>query len=242
MSGCAAFERLNDVAAMPQRRLGASSLPPLWRMIGAWLDERGYGRGETSGNGVSGRGVEEPGASEFGPGALHGLIERCAAGDGTAFRALYDAQAARLHGVALRITRQASSASDAVHDAFLQVWQQAARFDVERGSPEVWLTALVRYRALDIARRLGREQGGYEPDDEPDTQPDALARLMADADGQALHRCLGELEPDRRRLLISAFVEGLSHSQIAARSSIPIGTIKSWIRRALIGLRRCLEP
>ena len=65
---------------------------------------------------------------------------------------------------------------------------------------------------------------------------------MVDADGRALKRCLDELEPDRRGLLISAFVDGLSHSQIAARSSMPIGTIKSWIRRALLGLRRCLEP
>ena len=65
--------------------------------------------------------------------------------------------------------------------------------------------------------------------------------MMTDADGQALHRCLEQLEPERRKLLVSAFVEGLSHSQIASRTSQPIGTIKSWIRRALIGLRGCLE-
>ena len=173
---------------------------------------------------------------------LRGLIERCAAGDKVAFRRLYDLQSARLHGIALRITRQTSSAADAVHDAFLQVWQQASRFDAERGAPEAWLTALVRYRALDIARRLGREQGGYEAPEEADTQPDVLSRMMTDADGQALHRCLEQLEPARRNLLVAAFVDGLSHSQIASRASQPIGTIKSWIRRALIGLRRCLEP
>ncbi len=172
---------------------------------------------------------------------LGGLIERCAAGDKAAFRRLYDLQSGRMHGIALRITRQASSAADAVHDAFLQVWQQAARFDAERGAPEAWLTALVRYRALDIARRLGREQGGYEAPEEADTQPDVLSRMMTDADGRALHRCLEQLEPERRKLLVSAFVEGLSHSQIASRTSQPIGTIKSWIRRALIGLRGCLE-
>lgn len=188
---------------------------------------------------VSAGTAEESGAAS--PTPLRGLIERCPAGDKAAFRRLYDLQSARLHGIALRITRQTSSAADAVHDAFLQVWQQASRFDAERGAPEAWLTALVRYRALDIARRLGREQGGYEAPEEVDTQPDVLSRMMTEADARALHRCLEQLEPDRRQLLVAAFVDGLSHSQIASRSSQPIGTIKSWIRRTLIGLRRCLE-
>ena len=88
------------------------------------------------------------------------LVERCGAGDRAAFRALYDAQAARLYGIALRITRQPGLAADAVHDALLQVWQKAARFDPARGAAEAWLTGLVRYRAIDIVRRQGRETVG----------------------------------------------------------------------------------
>lgn len=229
-------------ATPPFRLAWLSPLAALWCSVALGLHEREHVRCDTDECGVSGRGIDRLGQSEAEAGLLHGLIERCAVGDKVAFQRLYDLQAARLHGVALRITRQTSLAADAVHDAFLQVWQQAARFDAERGTPEIWLTALVRYRALDIARRLGREQGGYEPPEEADTQPDALSRLMADADGAALHRCLAELEPDRRSLLVSAFVDGLSHSQIATRSDLPLGTIKSWIRRALLGLRRCLEP
>jgi RNA polymerase sigma-70 factor (ECF subfamily) len=170
------------------------------------------------------------------------LIQLCAEGDRVAFRRLYDLQAPRLHGIGLRITRQAGLAADAVHDAFLQVWQQAARFDPARGSAEAWLVSLVRYRALDIVRRTRREVGGLEPAEQEDTAPDALARLLEHADGTALHRCLEELAEDRRQLIVMAFIEGLTHSELAQRLRTPIGTIKSWIRRGLASLKRCLEP
>jgi RNA polymerase sigma-70 factor (ECF subfamily) len=169
------------------------------------------------------------------------LIQLCAEGDRIAFRRLYDLQSARLYGIGLRITRQAGLAADAVHDAFLQVWQQAARFDPARGSAEAWLVSLVRYRALDIIRRTRREVGGLEPPEQADPAADPLALLMESTDGAALHRCLDELEEDRRRLVVLAFVEGLTHSELATTLSVPLGTIKSWIRRSLASLKRCLE-
>ncbi len=168
------------------------------------------------------------------------LLRRCAGGDRAAFRLLYDRWGGRLHGVALRITRQSSLAADATHDAFVQIWQQADRFDPERGSADSWMIGLVRYRALDIVRRLAREVPGYEPEDQEDETPDALARLVSTTEGAALHRCLGELEADRRRLVVMAFVDGLSHSELAARLGLPLGTIKSTIRRSLVALRGCL--
>jgi len=168
------------------------------------------------------------------------LLHRCAAGDRAAFRLLYDRWSSRLYGIALRITRQSSLASDALHDAFLQAWQQAGRFDPARGSPEAWLIGLVRYRALDLVRRQGREVLGYEADEREDEAPDALARLVSTAEGAALQRCLAQLDAERRRLIVMAFVDGLSHSDLAARLSVPLGTIKSWIRRSLGSLRECL--
>src|SRR6185437_3568998 len=81
---------------------------------------------------------------------LDDLLHRCRDGDAAAFRRLYDAESPRLYGLALRITGQAALAADAVHDAFLQVWQKATRFDPGRGSAGAWLTALVRYRAIDL--------------------------------------------------------------------------------------------
>src|SRR5262249_13620464 len=133
------------------------------------------------------------------------LLHRCAGGDRVAFRSLYDRWGNRLYGIALRITRQAALAADATQDAFVQIWQQAHRFDPERGSTEAWLVGIVRYRALDIMRRGAREVSGFEPPETADETPDALARLVSTAQGAALHRCLGELDADRRRLMVMAF-------------------------------------
>jgi len=189
--------------------------------------------------------MEEPGAMA---GAVAGdtladLLHRTAAGDRAAFRRLYDLQAPRLYAVALRVTRQAPLAADAVHDAFLQVWRNSGRFEAKRGSPEAWLLSLVRYRALDIARRRGREMAQDDLDlPEPvDAEPDPLERLAGNRDAAALHACLGQLEADRRRLLLLAFVDGLSHSEVAERLGMPLGTVKSWIRRSLQSLRLCLD-
>src|ERR1700744_299574 len=169
-----------------------------------------------------------------------GLLRRCAASDGAALRMLYDRWSSRLYGIALRITRQSPLASDAMHDAFVQIWQQAGRFDPDRGTPEAWMVGMVRYRALDLIRRQGREVLGYEAEELEDEAPDGLARLVSTAEGAALHRCLAELEEARRKLVVMAFVDGLSHSELAERMRVPLGTVKSWLRRSLISLRGCL--
>jgi len=169
------------------------------------------------------------------------LIPRIAAGDRAAFRWVYDLHAPLMYAVALRITREAPLASDAVHDAFLQLWRNAGRFDISRGNPEAWLISLVRYRALDIARRRTREVSDEDVPEPMDEDPNPLERLAAARDAAALHHCLEQLEPDRRRLLGLAFIEGLSHSEVAERLKLPLGTVKSWIRRSLQALRLCLE-
>lgn len=174
---------------------------------------------------------------------LASLLHLVAAGDRDAFRRLYDLQAPRLYAVALRITRQGPLAADAMHDAFLQVWRNAARFETARGSAGGWLVSLVRYRALDIARRRGHESYAEDADlpELADADPDPLERLAASRDAAALHACLRRLDGERRRLLMLAFVDGLSHSEIATRVGMPLGTVKSWIRRSLQTLRLCLD-
>ncbi len=175
------------------------------------------------------------------PDALATLIPLIAAGDRAAFRRVYDLHAPRLYAVALRITRQAPLASDAVHDGLLQLWRNAGRFDLSRGNPEAWLVSLVRYRALDIARRRVREVSDEDLPEPIDEDPDPLQRLAASRDTEALHHCLAQLEAERRRLLGLAFIDGLSHSEVAERLKLPLGTVKSWIRRSLQSLRLCLE-
>jgi RNA polymerase sigma-70 factor (ECF subfamily) len=169
------------------------------------------------------------------------LLWSVAGGDRGAFRKLYDLQAPRLYAVALRVTRQPALASDAVHDAFLQVWRNAAQFDSTRGNPESWLLSLVRYRALDIARRRSREVSDEDLPELVDEDAGPLARLESGDDARALHACLQTLAEDRRRLVILAFVDGLSHHEVAARAGMPLGTVKSWIRRSLMALRTCLD-
>jgi RNA polymerase sigma-70 factor, ECF subfamily len=169
------------------------------------------------------------------------LVQRCAEGDTASFRQLYDEQSARLNGIALRITRQPALAAEVVHDSFVSVWQFAGSFDPTRGSPEAWLTSIVRHRALDMVRRRGHEITGMELPDQADQEPDPLARLAGSAEGAELRRCLGELEEDKRSLIAMAFMNGYSHTQLAAKLGIPLGTVKSSVRRGLASLRRCLE-
>ncbi len=173
---------------------------------------------------------------------LGSLLHRCGSGDGHAFRELYDVQSSRLYGVALRLTRHPQLAADAVHDTLLQVWQKAARFDPARGAPEAWLSTLLRYRAIDVMRRTAREDLGAEVPELADPSPDALTALAAREEADQLRTCMEALEPAQRTIVTMAFVEGLSHSQLASKLEAPLGTVKSWVRRALLALRRCLEP
>ena len=172
---------------------------------------------------------------------LAALITRCGMQDRAAFRILYHRQSARLYGAALRLTRQPAVAADVVHDTFLQLWQNAARFDAARGTAEAWLTTLLRYRAIDATRRTAREHPEAEMQEVADDGPDALATLLGRDDARALHDCMQGLDPTQRHAVSLAFFEGLSHSQLAAHLGAPLGTVKSWVRRALASLRQCLD-
>lgn len=170
------------------------------------------------------------------------LLQRSAAGDRAAFQRLYDLQSSRLYAIALRITRQSALAADAMHEAFVSVWEYADRFDPARGTGEAWLTSIVRYRSLDLVRRGMREVTGVDVPEQEDDDPDPLARLLDSAEGAALHRCLEQLDAERRSLIVHAFMDGLTHTELADRFAMPLGTVKSSIRRGLAGLRQCLEP
>lgn len=172
---------------------------------------------------------------------LSSLLSACARGDRRAFKSIYDSQSPQMYGIALRITRDPALAADALHDAFLQAWQNAGRFDGARGRAEAWLISLVRYRALDAVRSRKREVVTDTPPEQVDDAPDALTAVSQEADARALQRCLETLEPERRRVIASAFIDGYSHAELAKRLNMPLGTVKSWIRRGLESLKKCLE-
>lgn len=173
---------------------------------------------------------------------LAAWIAQAAGGDQAALRRLYQAESSRLYGIALKILRERSAAQDALQDAFVSVWQRARQFDGTRGSPRTWLAAIVRHRALDLARARGRESLSDDPGlgDEIVTD-DPLERIAATADAARLHDCLAGLEEKNRRSIVLAFVDGLSHAQVAEKLALPLGTVKAWIRRGLLSLRACME-
>jgi len=172
---------------------------------------------------------------------LERLLGAVAAGDRGALRRVYEAQSVRLFGVANSILRDRDAAADALHDAFLRVSQRAAQFDPARGAAAAWLAGIVRHAALDQARHRGREL----PSDDPAlgdaaVAPEALERVSAEADGRRLRECLEGLEEKNRKGILLAFVHGLSHSQVAERLGLPLGTVKAWIRRGLLHLKECM--
>ena len=170
-------------------------------------------------------------------------LERCGRRDASALRRLYDREAGFLLGVALRIVRRREVAADVIHDAFLDVWQRAGQFDRSRGAGRVWLASIVRYRALKHVRQAGREADYDRAAHEAVTTdaPDPMEALAASQEAEALRRCLGDLPEERRRVILLAYVEGLSQSEIAMRLDAPIGTVKAWTRRSLLALKDCLS-
>lgn len=171
------------------------------------------------------------------------LVRRIAGGDRASLGQLFANEAGRLIAVARRILRRSDLAEEAVQEAFVSVWQRADSFDPERGAARAWLTAIVRNRALNMLRDGARLE--LVDTDElaafSDREADAEQAYGALADGDALKRCLEQLEPKRRRSILLAYVVGFTHGEIAADLKAPVGTVKAWIRRGMISLQGCLS-
>jgi RNA polymerase sigma-70 factor (ECF subfamily) len=173
------------------------------------------------------------------------LLAQVARADQAAFARLYDATSARLYGLALRIVRRGDIAEEVTSDAYLQVWQQAARYDAARGSVLAWMLTIARSRALDALRRRDPAETHADP---TLLQADASAHddptdLLHALDRQhALHAAIAELAPAARQLLGLAFFRGLSHREIAHHTGMPLGTVKTVIRNAMLALQSRLAP
>ena len=170
------------------------------------------------------------------------LIEAVGRGSQVALKRLYELESRRLYGIALRIVRRPEIAADVLQETFVQIWHNAAAFSAERGAGAAWLTGIIRFRALDAVRKLGREVLTDDPalGDAP-LEPDVIEKIDAAAEAGALKRCFKLLDDQQQRCIVLAFVDGLSHSEITERIGVPLGTVKSWIRRGLLALRRCLQ-
>lgn len=173
---------------------------------------------------------------------LHELMTRIARRDRAAFAELYRRTSAQLFGIALRILRQREEAEDVLQESFVAVWNQAGSFDPDKGSVMTWLVTILRHRAIDRRRRRAHLE------DRTGSEEDLLA-LSAGAGDEAdrsaglaaLEKCLGTLDDMPRRAILLAYAYGYTHEELAARLATPIGTVKSWVRRSLERLKRCLD-
>lgn len=183
-----------------------------------------------------------PSASPSTPFDYEAAVLACARGERFALRALYEREGRWLLGVALRIVRDHARAEDVLHDAFLQVWEHAATYQPTLGSARGWVYTVVRHAALKAIRNPG-----HQLMDEPELtavsdaqQTGAQVAEERALDAESLERCLQRLDEARRACVLHAFVDGYTHEQIAARLNTPLGTVKSWIRRSLAGLKECM--
>ncbi len=178
--------------------------------------------------------AEQKGALEA---QIAAALMRCAAGERAALRVIYDIEAARMAGVARRIVRRPDLAEEAVHDTFVNVWQAARSFDPSRGAARSWLYAILRNRAISILR----DEGRFSPDDDrPESDLDPATAMARLPESSALRRCLEHLDGHKRAMVVLAYVHGLSHGELAGRLRLPLGTVKSWLRRSLSSLRECM--
>jgi RNA polymerase sigma-70 factor (ECF subfamily) len=175
-------------------------------------------------------------------GDLAGLLWLIAAGDHVAFRRLYEREGGRLYAVALRVTADAAMASEALHQALLQIWRRGVRFRPDIGTPEGWLIAHVRGRAIELIRR--RHRDGLPADVATrELGVDAgLARLSDTPERARMAQALAGLDAPSRDMLILSFLDGLSAAEVAQRLRLPIGTVKNRTRQSLGYLRAALEP
>lgn len=174
--------------------------------------------------------------------ALTRALLATAAGSESALGDVYRRTSAKLFGICLRILGDRAEAEDALQDIYVTIWKRAGGFDETRASPVTWLATIARNRAIDRLRARGNRRfvDVAEAAAMPDPAPDAAARLEAAQEGGRLHHCLRELEARQGEAIRAAFFGGMTYTELADASAVPLGTMKSWVRRGLIRLKACL--
>lgn len=174
------------------------------------------------------------------------VIRRVADGDPAAFERVYDAFSGILYSLGLRILERPEDTEELLQEVFVKIWKDAADYDPRRGAPLAWAIMITRHKAIDRIRSTARRLRLYEAAEAeaknisaPVPQPVSDAEHSENA--RAVRECLGRLAPEVRESIELAFFGGLSHTQIASRLSLPLTTVKSRIRRAMMQLRQSLK-
>lgn len=168
--------------------------------------------------------------------------------DAHAFRSLYDATSSKLFGFALRILNKRESAEEVLQESFVSIWNNAASYQAGLAAPMTWMTTIVRNKAFDLLRRVDHtveiDADTFDKDvmDALESaSPTPIAALELTQDARALAGCMARLEGLHRQAIAMAFFHDMSHSEVAEHMKLPIGTVKTWIRRGLERLRVCLS-
>ncbi len=170
------------------------------------------------------------------------LIVRVSLKDRAAFDLLYRATSAKLFGVCLRVLSDRAEAEEALQEVFVKVWTKADRFVASELSPISWLVAIARNHAIDRIRARGQRTAAIDEAGElADERPGPEAQAIAEGERERLSACLGELEADRAAAVRGAYLNGDSYAELAERFSVPLNTMRTWLRRSLMKLKECLE-
>ena len=182
--------------------------------------------------------------SDWDAALLESLLRRSALRDRAAFAELYRLAAPRLLACLVAILRRRDLAEEALQECFVRIWRRADQFDAYRGRAAGWLVSIARYHAIDLIRAgrrtvaLSDRMSDTLDDPGAAREFDRTESLLTDA---ALKRCLEALPTEQRRSVVLAYSHGLTHDDIARQLTTPLGTVKSWVRRGLQGLRRCMQ-
>jgi RNA polymerase sigma-70 factor (ECF subfamily) len=173
------------------------------------------------------------------------LLARCAFKDRQAFECLYRQTSGQLFGLVLRIVKQRETASEVLQEAYIKIWHHAGDFRPAQAKPLTWMGAIVRNQAIDWLRRRAHQSHDPEPVEALHWLADEAAgpeEIVSQAQEQrTLHDCLEQLEGGQRQAMMLAYFNGLTHEELAQRLSTPLGTVKSWLRRGLLRLKKCLD-
>lgn len=173
---------------------------------------------------------------------LVAALARVADGDQGGLQELYRATAAKLFGVCLRICQDREAAEDVLQQVYIKIWDRAGRFDAERGSPITWLCAIARNTALDWLRanRASDHLPEHAAAAVADASPLAWETIASAQESARIIACLEALDERPRRAIHAAFYDGLTYLQLSRAMEVPLGTLKSWVRRGLLQLKGCL--
>lgn len=215
----------------PRLRAGAIDLPMMEPTSGGTEHSHADPRGLASGESEQQRRDR-----------LNGMLASVANGDERAFADLYHATSSRVFGVIVRMIHDRAEAEDLLQEVYATAWGRADSFDPERGSAVTWLMTLGRNRTIDRLRQHREELLDEDATPEiTDEAPTPAAAAESSEERMRLEQCLERLQPQHGQAVREAFFSGATYNELAQRLSVPLGTMKSWIRRSLMQLKTCLE-